>query len=128
MANIPIGPHALNIHLQSIKYACEVMSDYERVVTLVDALLAREFDEAMWKPNIIEDIRHALEMIVLFALTHCKDDVMHYIAIIRAHIDRAFITHLLVAKRLHDNADMGMLDEMPELVRQKVFNEVMVNL
>jgi hypothetical protein len=128
MANIPIGPHALNMHLQSIKYACEVMGDYERVVTLVDALLAREFDDAIWKPAIIEDIRHALEMIVLFAYTHCKEDVMHYIAIIRKSIDQVFISHLLVAKRLQDNIDMGMLDGMPELVRQKVFNEVMANL
>ena len=130
MSKVILGPHALHMHLQGIKYACEVMGDYERVVVRVDDVLAHRFDEDMWKLHSIEDIRHALEMIALFAYSHCKDEIMYYIGIIRTHIDNAVISQLLVAKRLQGNTtrDMGCLDDLPTLVRQKVFNEVMTNL
>ena len=131
---LPIGPHVLNIFLKRIRFACEEAEDYEHVAERADHLLAREFDEAMFEPIIIEDIRYSLEMVVLFAYSESKQNIMLYVSHIRQILDDIFKRYLLVAQRLYTSitptasssctTDIGNMEDLPEGVRYKIMGAI----
>ena len=129
---LPIGPHVLNIFLKRIKFACEEAEDYELVAERADHLLTREFDEAMFEPAIIEDIRYSLEMIVLFAYSESTQNIMMYVSHIRRILSDIFKRYLMVAERLYKSitpvneeaADVGNMMNLPEGVRYKIMNTI----
>lgn len=131
---LPIGPHVLNIFLKRIRFACEEAEDYEHVAERADHLLAREFDEAVFEPIIIEDIRYSLEMIVLFAYSESKQNIMLYVSHIRQILDVIFKRYLLVAQRIYRSitptasgsftADIGNMSDLPEGVQYKIMGAI----
>ena len=128
MAKLPVGPHVLNIFLKRIKFAC-AEEDYERVAERADHLLSREFDEVMFDPVIIEDIRYSLEMVVLFAYSESNQNIMLYIGHIRQILDSIFKRYLMVAQRMYksislEETDIGTMMDLPEGVRYKIMTTI----
>jgi hypothetical protein len=129
MAKLPVGPHVLNILLKRIKYACAEIEDYELVAERADHLLSREFDEVVFDPVIIESIRYALEMIVLFAYAENTHNIMLYVGHIRQILDHIFKRYLMVAERMYKSitsgsTDIGSMMDLPEGVRYKIMNTI----
>jgi hypothetical protein len=126
---LPVGPHVLNIFLKRIKFACVELEDYELVAERADHLLSREFDEVMFDPVIIEDIRYSLEMIVLFAYSESNQNIMLYVGHIRQILDPIFKRYLMVAERIYKSicleaTDIGNMMDLPEGVRYKIMNTI----
>ena len=129
---LPVGPHVLNIFLKRIKFACEEAEDYEHVAERADHLLAREFDESIFEPVIIEDIRYSLEMIVLFAYSENTTNIMLYVSHIRQILDDIFKRYLMVAQRIYASTtptsscstDIGNIMDLPEGVRYKIMTTI----
>jgi hypothetical protein len=132
VAKLPVGPHVLNIFLKRIKFACSELEDYERVAERADHLLSREFDEVMFDPVVIEDIRYSLEMIVLFAYSESPQNIMLYVGHIRQILDSIFKRYLMVAERMSKSislessgrTDIGSMMDLPEGVRYKIMNTI----
>lgn len=129
---LPVGPHVLNLFLKRIKFACEEAEDYEQVAARADHVLIREFDEAMFEPAIIEDIRYSLEMIVLFAYSESTRNIMLCVGHIRQILDDIFKRYLVVAHRIYKSItpvkentnDIGTIMDLPEGVRYKIMNMI----
>jgi hypothetical protein len=126
---LQVGPHVLNIFLKRIKFACEETEDYEHVAQRADYILSREFDEDIFDPVIIEDIRYSLEMIVLFAYSESTQNIMLYVGHIRHILDSIFKPYLMVAQRMYksiclETTDIGSMMDLPEGVRYKIMNTI----
>jgi len=127
-----LGLHTLNLGLKRIKFACEELEDFECVADRADLLLSREFDDSIFTPETIEDIRFTLEMIVLFAYAGSKENVLTRLRHIRDILDAIFKPYLIIAHRIYksmspspdSSTDIGIIDDLPEGLRHMIMGKI----
>lgn len=119
-----VYPHTLNIILKRIKNIIN-QEDYERAVQEIDKTIDRPFDQLYFADTLVQMVRDRLEFSMLALLMETPNAALNSLTEIRKEIDRIFVRELLLANRLlKEHADIGTLQQLPELVRFEIYKDI----
>ena len=112
--------HQINMTARLAKALVE-KEDFAKAAEILNTKINSSFDPVLFTPNDRDMIIEELEMAWMFTVLHSGPNAIYSLAKVRKMLEPIFIKNLLFVNRFFkENADIGTLSELPDLVKFEI--------